>query len=124
MIFKAISSLVLVVFLMLFNNICSAKEDSDQTIISAIDSSLHKLSREYRFQKKATEPFSIPKGIKASFPLSCYDGKPSCVVTREIFNSLKGYITIFHEFIHCSQMNTCEQKLKNTLLVAQIAAKS
>lgn len=82
------------------------------------------LSKKYQYQKKAPVPFPMPKGIRASFPLSSYGGKPSCVVTRDIFNSLNGYILIFHEFIHCIQANTCEYQLKKRLKVAQIAAKN
>ena len=82
------------------------------------------LSKKYQYQKKEPVPFPMPEGIRASFPLSSYGGKPSCVVSRDIFESLNGYILIFHEFIHCSQANTCEYKLKERLKVARIAAEN
>lgn len=78
----------------------------------------------YRFQKKAPLPFPMQKGIRASFPLSSYEGKPTCVVSREIFESLDGYATLFHEFVHCTQFLTCENKLKMRLHISQTAART
>jgi hypothetical protein len=43
------------------------------------------------------------------------------VVTGEVFDDLAGYVTIFHEFIHCAQMATCEPKLKAQLSIAREA---
>jgi hypothetical protein len=79
------------------------------------------LDQEYRFQKKEPVPFPMDKGIRASFPLASYGGKPTCVVSREVFDSLKGYARIFHEFIHCTQYLTCENRLKQKLQIAQAA---
>lgn len=76
----------------------------------------------YRFQKKEPVPFPMEKGIRASFPLSSYDNRPTCIVSRDVFESLGGYATIFHEFIHCAQYLTCENKLKQRLHIAQTAA--
>jgi hypothetical protein len=45
----------------------------------------------------------------------------ACVVTGEVFDDLSGYATIFHEFIHCAQMATCELELKARLSIAQQA---
>jgi hypothetical protein len=45
----------------------------------------------------------------------------ACVVTGEVFDTFDGYVTIFHEFIHCQQFETCEQQIKQTLRVAQKA---
>ncbi|MBN1223304.1 MAG: hypothetical protein JXB23_08630 [Candidatus Aminicenantes bacterium] len=71
---------------------------------------------------KATRPAMIvPKGIRAAFPLDFYDDKMACVVTGDVFDDLGGYATIFHEFIHCAQMECCEQKLKPGLGVARKA---
>jgi len=79
---------------------------------------------EYRFQSKEPVPFPMPKGIRASFPLSCYEGKPACIVSRDVFDSLEGIILIFHEFIHCGQYHTCELRLKETMEIARIAAEN
>lgn len=43
------------------------------------------------------------------------------VVTEEVFDSLDGYVTIFHEFVHCYQFETCEPALKSQLAIAQKA---
>ena len=78
--------------------------------------------REYRFQKKEPVPFPMVKGIRPSFPLECYGGKPTCVVSREVFDSMKGYVTVFHEFVHCTQFLTCENALKQGLRITREAA--
>jgi hypothetical protein len=67
--------------------------------------------------------FPMPRKVKASFPLQAYFNKPACIVTKDIFDSLDGYITVFHEFIHCRQFLTVEQKVKNKLKINQIAVK-
>jgi hypothetical protein len=73
------------------------------------------VNQRYVFVKQEPASFPMPEGIQASFPLSCYDGKTSCIVTNQVFGSLKGYTVIFHEFIHCTQWETCEMKLKEQL---------
>lgn len=92
--------------------------EGDDLFIFDFDSSAQK----YQFQKKEPVPFPLSKGIRASFPLSSYSGKPSCIVSKEVFDSLNGYATIFHEFMHCNQSLTCEYKLKEKLKIAQVAA--
>jgi len=81
------------------------------------------LSGGYSFIKKEPVPFPLPDKVRASFPLSVYDSKPCCIVTRDIFDTKAGYVTIFHEFMHCRQFLTCELKLKKDLKIAQEAAK-
>jgi hypothetical protein len=63
----------------------------------------------------------VPAGVRAAFPLEALAGAPACVVTGEVFDSLAGYITIFHEFVHCYQYETCESALKAQLDIAQQA---
>ena len=60
-------------------------------------------------------PMPVPSGVRAAFPLDFYGDRPGCVVTGDVFESLDGYATIFHEFIHCQQWQTCELKIKQTL---------
>jgi hypothetical protein len=93
--------------------------DKDELYIFDVDSSRAR----YSFQKKDTVPFPMQKGIRASFPLSTYGGKPSCVVSPEVFDERKDYPTIFHEFIHCAQFRSVEPELKQHLEVAQEAAR-
>jgi len=82
---------------------------------------LVKGGRSYHFIKAAPIPMSIPAGIQAAFPLQAYDDRIAAVVTPDIFNSLDGYVTIFHEFVHCFQFSTCEGELKLSLDIARRA---
>ncbi|MCW3138423.1 MAG: hypothetical protein N2V76_08445 [Methanophagales archaeon] len=78
-------------------------------------------TRRYVFVKEAPAPTPIPKGVRAAFPIEHYENRIVCVVSGEIFDSLEGYATIFHEFMHCHQWETCEPQLKEKLKVAQKA---
>ncbi|MGY4707297.1 hypothetical protein ACVNPS_06030 [Candidatus Bipolaricaulota sp. J31] len=64
-------------------------------------------ARRYVFVKDASAPMPIPKGVRAAFPIEHYENRIACVVSGEIFDSLEGYTTIFHEFMHCHQWETC-----------------
>jgi len=77
----------------------------------------------YVLKAKGPEPFPMPKGIRASFPLSSYGDRPSCIVSPEALDDFSGLPTIFHEFIHCAQFQTVEPRLKERLLVAREAAR-
>lgn len=90
---------------------------ADYLFIFDLDSSKGK----YKFQKKEPVPFQMPAGIRASFPLSVYNNKPTCIVTDDAFKSLEEYVIIFHEFVHCFQANTIEYELKSKLNIYQEA---
>ncbi len=75
----------------------------------------------YHFVQEAPTPMPIPLGVRAAFPLDNYGGRMACVVTAEVFDTLDGYVTIFHEFVHCQQFETYEPGLKNSLEVARNA---
>jgi hypothetical protein len=75
----------------------------------------------YSLIKTARPAMIVPKGVRAAFPLDFYDDKMACVVTGEVFDDISGYATIFHEFVHCGQMETSEPKLKARLSVAREA---
>lgn len=77
--------------------------------------------KRYVLAKLAKPALIVPKGVRAAFPLDFYDNKMACVVTGDVFDDLSGYVMIFHEFVHCAQMECCEQKLKSGLSVAQRA---
>lgn len=74
---------------------------------------------EYHFVSAFPTPMPIPHGIRAAFPLEAYDMRMACVVTDDVFNEEGGYVTIFHEFLHCQQFDTCEMRLKENLKIAQ-----
>lgn len=91
--------------------------EDDQFLIYDIDES----GQRYVFVKSAPTPMPIPLKVRAAFPLECYGGRTACIVTGDVFDSLEGYVTIFHEFVHCQQSETCEHELKQTLEIARIA---
>lgn len=75
----------------------------------------------YAFQVRKPTPMPVPVGVRAAFPLSEAGAEMACVVTPEVFDEPDGYVTIFHEFIHCHQFTTCELELKNSLSIAREA---
>ncbi len=75
----------------------------------------YKVLNSYKFVKKTEQPFPMPDGFEASFPLSVYDNIPVCVISMKTFKSKAGFATIFHEFIHCCQFNSVELELKESL---------
>ena len=77
----------------------------------------------YAFIEKTGEPFPLPKGIEASFPLSVYDKKPTCIITPTTLERSDGFATILHEFIHCCQFNSVELQLKQKLEIYKEAMK-
>ncbi|MBN2090800.1 hypothetical protein JW964_14400 [candidate division KSB1 bacterium] len=79
------------------------------------------LKQKYQFIKKVPTTFPLPEKIRAAFNLAEYDNQTVCVVTKDVFDSMDGYVTIFHEFVHCYQGATCEQKIKGQLSVAREA---
>jgi hypothetical protein len=78
----------------------------------------------YSFIKETGQPFPLPEGIQASFPLSVYDNKPTCIVNPNTFGNPAGYSTILHEFIHCCQYSSAEPALKQSLEVYKAAMKN
>ena len=76
---------------------------------------------QYRLAACVQSPVAVPTGVRAAFPLEDYGSRCVCVVSPEAFDSAEGYTAIFHEFVHCYQYATCEQRLKQTLGIAQRA---
>jgi hypothetical protein len=91
--------------------------DADHFLIYEYDRSC----RGYTFIKQAGVPMPIPAGVRAAFPLESLDNRIACVVSGDVFESLEGFVTIFHEFIHCQQFEICESELKRGLGIAQKA---
>lgn len=71
----------------------------------------------YKLAKTAKSKTPLPEGIRAAFPVEEYDYKMACVVSDDVFESLRGYALIFHEFVHCYQFECCELELKKSLEV-------
>jgi len=76
----------------------------------------------YSLIKKTELPFDMPRNIAASFPLSEYNARAACIIGSGIIEKDDIVITIFHEFMHCAQMENDEQKLKSTLNIYKRAA--
>ena len=76
---------------------------------------------EYVLIKMVATQMPIPTGVRAAFPLESYEDKMACIVTGDVFDELAGYVTIFHEFIHCQQGESYEPELKQNLVVARRA---
>ena len=93
--------------------------DKDSLFIFDYDTT----ENEYSFVKETPQPFPLPEGIQASFPLSVYDNKPTCILNPNTFGNPAGYSTVLHEFIHCCQYNSVEPGLKQSLEVYKAAMK-
>lgn len=78
-------------------------------------------SKRYVLAHQAPTPMPVSPGVRAAFPLECYGGRVACIVTGEVFDSLAGYVTIWHEFVHCYQWETCESRLREELEIARQA---
>lgn len=83
----------------------------DSLIIFDYDSA----AQSYKLVKETIQPFPLPEGIQASFPLSVYNNYPTCIVNPKTFSTTAGYATIMHEFIHCCEYKSVETELKQTL---------
>jgi len=77
----------------------------------------------YEFKGEYKAPMIVPEKVLASFPLDFYDMKPAAVVSKDAFNTLEGYIFIFHEFVHCYQWEQGHNEIMETLEIAKIAKK-
>ncbi len=69
----------------------------------------------YRLVKTAPDRMNVQAGLRAAMPLDFWDGRVACVVTPDAFDNLRGFIVVFHEFVHCHQWETCELRLKEKM---------
>jgi hypothetical protein len=76
---------------------------------------LDESGEKYEFKLEWPTPMPIPKGVLAAFPLDFYNEKPSAIISDKAFNSLEGYIFIFHEFVHCYQWENGERDIRKAL---------
>jgi hypothetical protein len=91
--------------------------EGDTFLVFDVDEAGHA----YNLVIRAPTPMPIPAGVRAAFDLECYKDQTSCVVSGDAFDTLDGYVTIFHEFVHCYQARTCEMELKQSLEMARQA---
>lgn len=76
---------------------------------------------EYELSHYFPSAMALPDRVRAAFPIKEYGGRCACVVTPDVFDILRGYAVILHEFVHCYQYDTCEKELKESLTIAQRA---
>jgi hypothetical protein len=74
--------------------------------------------RIYRLVRHSVVPSPVLDGMRATVPLADYGNRPVCVVTADDFESIYGYVGVFHEFVHCAQWETCEPSLAAELATA------
>jgi len=73
----------------------------------------------YFLSKVVDAPEWIPEEVLAAFPLQENNGKMTCVVYSGVFGSISELVSVFHEFVHCYQFETCEQELKSQLSISR-----
>ncbi|MBD3921403.1 hypothetical protein H8B09_21720 [Paenibacillus sp. PR3] len=69
------------------------------------------------YQLVGVEPdtMGLFSGVRAAFPLPCYDNRACVVVSGEVFDSIWEQVIVFHEMVHCYQFNTSELELRANL---------
>ena len=75
----------------------------------------------YRYEATIQTGLEVPPGVRAALPLEALDHQMVCLVTPEIFEEADGFVTIFHEFVHCQQFEQGEMAMKEGLEVYQTA---
>lgn len=76
-------------------------------------------SGKYEYVCEEKIDISLPEKVRASFPVDFYNSQSCCIVSEDIFNEANGFITFFHEFVHCYQHEECEDRLKSSLSINQ-----
>lgn len=84
----------------------------------------HKDLGTYTFRKTEPDLYDMPRGVRAAFPLECYDNRPCIIVSGDVFNSKEEQLIIFHEAVHCYQYQACEMDIRAGIELAQSAIRS
>jgi len=71
----------------------------------------------YEFMMEHPTPFAIDFEIYAAFPLAFYQNKIAAIVTEDALKNERNHVIVLHEFVHCFQWNTCEQKIRSGLTI-------
>ncbi|MCK5036223.1 MAG: hypothetical protein KAS73_10050 [Candidatus Sabulitectum sp.] len=74
----------------------------------------------YQYTTTVTLPMQVQEGTKAAFPVNEL-GECCCIITPGCLEESDCFATILHEFVHCYQSRTCEDKLKAKLGIYQQA---
>jgi hypothetical protein len=78
---------------------------------------INETGNKYEFKLKAKTPMPISGDILAAFSLDFYHMKPSAVISKNILENQNNNIFIFHEFVHCFQMENGEFDIRKELLI-------
>ncbi len=78
-------------------------------------------NRHYKLAATAPDKFNVPVGTRAAMPLDFWGNRIACVITPEALDEPRGFVLVFHEFVHCYQWETCELRLKEKLGLYQAA---
>ena len=78
-------------------------------------------TRHYKLVATAPDKMNVPAGLRAAMPLDFWENRIACVVTPDAFDDLRGFVLVFHEFVHCYQWETCELRLKEKMGVYRSA---
>ena len=87
----------------------------DNNIFYVFD--INKQINEYEFIMEYPTPMPVPENVLAAFPLDFYDGKSTAVISANVLENPDNYIFVYHEFVHCYQWNTFEQKIRQKLKI-------
>jgi hypothetical protein len=69
----------------------------------------------YEFKLKMNTPMPILGNILAAFSLDFYYMKPSAIISNNILIDKNNYVFIFHEFVHCFQLENGEIDIRRNL---------
>lgn len=79
---------------------------------------------QYKLEHREPDSMNTPKGVRAAFPLKCYDNRATVVVSGEVFDTISDRIILFHECTHCYQFETCESRLREGIELARKSVNS
>jgi hypothetical protein len=74
-------------------------------------------TNQYEYILKNKTPMPISGKILAAFSLDFYNMKPSAIISNDILENEENHVTIFHEFVHCFQLENGELDIRNELLI-------
>jgi len=79
----------------------------------------NEIGNKYEFKLKEKIPMPFSGDIFAAFPPDFYEMKSSAVISKNILENKNNFVSIFHEFVHCFQMENGEFDIKNGLSIAK-----
>jgi len=78
---------------------------------------INEAGSKYEYKIKAETPMPVSGDILAAFSLDFYSMKPSAIISKNTLENQNYYISIFHEFVHCFQMENGEFDIRKELTI-------